>query len=236
MRRGVFYALFLFRSLFSCLAQTPESVVDAFETMYASITDYQCRMWEYCYQGSRYEERNIDFYFKRPRLIRMDILKGNRTGDGGSVGVYKNDRVTGRKGGILGIIAITVNKHDSQATTIRGVTFDQSDMQATLEKMRFHLARSACTLTVSEDVYVLVFEPYDPAASGGVTRDVIRLDVKTLLPVSSDSFEGTKKVQHAGWAHYILNAGLPDELFDVHWDAGRLSKMGIPTIHGVSLE
>ncbi len=236
MKKAVFSAFLLFGSLAAGLAQTPQSVVDAFEEMYASITDYQCRMWEYCRQGSRYEERNIDFYFKRPRLIRMDILKGNRTGDGGSVGVYKNDRVTGRKGGILGIFAITVNKHDTQATTIRGVTFDQSDMQATLEKMRFHLANSACALSVSEDVYVLVFEPYDPAASGGVTKDVIRLDVKTLLPVSSDSFEGTRNVQHAGWERYILNAGLPDELFDVHWDTGRLSKMDIPTVHGVPLK
>ena len=160
---------------------TPQSLVAAFQAMYESLSDYQCRMHEECRQGSRREERTINFYFKKPRFIRMDILEGNRFGDTGSVGVYRNDgKVRGRKGGVLSFIAITVDKRDPQATTIRGLAFDESDLQATLEKMRFHLAESACTLSMDGGMYELAFEPRDPSLNGGVTKDVIRLDAVTL--------------------------------------------------------
>jgi hypothetical protein len=215
---------------------TPRSVVEAFAAMYASLSDYQCRMQEECRQGSRHEERTIDFYFKKPRFIRMDILKGSRFGDNGAVGVLRGDgRVRGRKGGLLGILAITVDKHDPQATTVRGLAFDESDLQATLEKMRFHLAESACTLSVSGAMYELVFEPRDPSRNGGVTKDVIRLDAVTLLPASSDSWEGERLVQHAEWSTYIIDAGLPDQLFDVFWDPAQLERMGIRSIHALPL-
>ena len=73
-------------------------------------------------------------------------------------------------------------------------------------------------------------------AQSGVTRDVIRLDMATLLPVSTDSYEAERHVQHAEWSAYILDAGLPDELFDVRWDAARLTDLGIRSVHGLPLE
>jgi hypothetical protein len=216
---------------------TPRSVVEAFQAMCESISDYQCRMEEQCRQGSRYEERTINFSFKKPRFIRMDILKGNRFGDTGSVGVYRNDgKVQGRKGGVLSFIAITVDKHDPQATTVRGQAFDESDMQATLEKMQFHLAESACALSTGGGMYELVFEPRDPSRNGGVTRDVIRLDAATLLPASADSYEGDRLVQHAAWSSYIIDAGLPDRLFGVFWDPGQLDGMGIRSVHALPVK
>ena len=139
----------------------------------------------------------------------------------------------GRKGGLLAFLAITVDKHDPQATTIRGLAFDESDMQATLEKMRFHLAESACTLSMVGGLCELVFVPRDPSRNGGVTRDVIRLDAATLLPASSDSYEGDLLVQHAEWSSYIVDAGLPERLFDVFWDPGQLEGMGIRNVHSL---
>ncbi len=216
---------------------TPQSIVEAFQAMYESISDYQCRMEEHCRQGSRHEERTINFYFKKPRFIRMDILKGNRFSDTGSVGVYGNGgKVTGRKGGLLSFLAITVDKHDPQATTIRGLAFDQSDMRATLEKMQFHLAESTCTLSMGGGIYELVFEPRDPSRNDGVTRDVITLDAATLLPTSSDSFEGDQLVQHAEWSSYIIDAGLPDQLFDVFWDPKQLEGMGVRNVHALPVK
>jgi len=129
-----------------------------------------------------------------------------------------------------------VDKHDPQATTVRGLAFDESDLQATLEKMRFHLAESACTLSTAGGIHELTFEPRDPSRNGGVTKDVIRLDAVTLLPASSDSWEGERHVQPAEWSSYLLDVGLPDELFDVFWDPARLEGMGIPSIHALPVE
>mgnify|MGYP001163299303 CR=1 FL=1 len=215
---------------------TPASVVESLRALYDALSDYQCRMYEHCSQDGRYEERTIDFYFKKPRLIRMNVLKGNRFGDNGAVGVYRNDgKVTGRKGGLLSFLTIVVDKHDAQATTVRGLTFDQSDLQATLEKMELHLSVSRCSIVDGAGFYELEFEPRDPSRLGGLTREIIRLDESSLLPISSDSFEGETLVQHAVWSSYILDAGLPDELFDVRWDPGRLAVLGIRSVHEVPL-
>jgi hypothetical protein len=241
MRRRLSAAAFLclFAPCVPSLAEPPtvRSVVEAFASMYESLSDYQCRMEEECWLGSRHEERTINFYFKRPRFIRMDILKGNRFGDTGSVGVYRGDgKVRGRKGGLLGFLAVTVDKYDPQATTVRGLAFDDSDLQATLEKMRFHLAESACALSTSGGIHELTFEPRDPSRNAGVTKDIIRLDTVTLLPSSSDSWEGERLVQHAEWSSYLLDVGLPDKLFDVFWDPARLERLGIPSIHALPVD
>ena len=237
MRRSVkrlIVLLYVLCPLVSSFADslTFESVVQAFRAKYESIIDYQCRMVENCRKGSRYEERTMNIYFKKPRFIRMDILKGNIFLDAGTIGVYKNDgKVTGRKGGFLSLFAMTVDKHDPQATSVRGLAFDEIDMQAVLEKMEFHIAESsACTVTEGDGTYELDCEGRDPAANRGVTRDVVVLDAASLLPLSTDSFEGSQLVQHAVWSSYIVNAGLPDKLFDVFWDPRQLTALGIQNI------
>ncbi len=179
----------------------------------------------------------MNIYFKKPDFIRMDILKGNRFLDGGTVGIYKNDgKVTGRKGGFLSFLVLTLDKHDPQVTSVRGLALDQIDMQAILEKMKLHLAESTGSLTLTGDTYTLAFEPRDPSRNGGVTKEIVRLDATSLLPVSTNSFEGDRLVQHAEWTSYILNAGLPDQLFDVFWDPKQLAKMGIQSVHTLPVE
>jgi len=226
--------LYAFCPLALSFADSPtfESVVEAFRAKYQSITDYQCRMVENCRKGSRYEERTMNIYFKKPRFIRMDILKGNIFLDAGTIGVYKNDgKVTGRKGGFLSLFAMTVDKHDPQATSVRGLAFDEIDMQAVLEKMLFHVSEgSACTVTAGEGTYELACEGRDAAANGGVTKDVVVLDAVSFLPLSTDSFEGSQLVQHAVWSSYVVNAGLPDKLFDVFWDPRQLTALGVQNI------
>jgi len=217
---------------------TPEMLTGNIQKMYDGITDYQCRFSEWCTKGSQREERTINYYFKRPRWIRMDIIAGNNWLDIGSAGVYKNDgKVSGRKGGILGFLPLRVRLSSPLATTLRGSRFDQSDLYATLEKLYFHLSGSAVSLErLPNGLIQFSAIPRDPRLNDGFSKDVLIIDPATWLPQSSDSYEGDAVVQHAEWSHYICNAGLPDELFDVRWDAKRLAKSGIPSIHEVPVE
>ncbi len=95
-------------------------------------------MYEWSINGRKIEIRYINFYFKKTRLIRMDIIQGNRGGDTGSIGILlDNGKVKGRKGGFLTGIAVTVNKNSRLATTIRRVTFDKSDAIAAHDRLEF---------------------------------------------------------------------------------------------------
>ena len=70
--------ILLFCILTECAADEihHKEIIGKIKARYDEIQDYQCRLVEYCTDGSRYEKRTINFYFKKPKLIRMDILKG----------------------------------------------------------------------------------------------------------------------------------------------------------------
>ncbi|TVQ36277.1 MAG: hypothetical protein EA384_14700 [Spirochaetaceae bacterium] len=213
---------------------TASEAVDRFEEVYRSIHDYQVRLYQWCRSGRRYERRIIDFYFKRPRRMRMDILTGNRPFDDGSVGLYLGgDKVVGRKGGILSAIVLTVNKYDAIATTVRGVTFDQSDLQGILDRLRNGFTIGEVELELRGGWYWLHILPHDPEGYRGVTRETVAFDPQTFLPIYSETFEGELQVEFARWTDYILNAGLPDELFRIRTESSILRSAGIRTIHGL---
>ncbi len=216
----------------------PDNVIDEFEKKYNTVKDYQCRLHEWCTKGRKLEKRIINYYFKRPRNIRMDILKGNKAFDTGSVGVsVGDDRVTGHRGGILSVIALNVSENSPLATTVRGTTFDESDLQAILERLKFHLENSIITFEETKDnICKLTCIPHDPSMNEGISMDVICIDRGMLLPVFSERYEKDVVVQHAEWSDYIINAGLPEELFKVRYNPEELAQQKIKSIHELPAE
>ena len=211
---------------------TPEGVLSAFESQYASITDYQCRLDEWCSNGKAYEKRLMYYFFKKPRMIRTDIIEGNKALDAGSAAVYTGGKeVSGRKGGLLSGIVVKVDKKDPLVTTVRGMAMDEGDLQAILEMLRIHArdTNSIITNLSNGDVELIGYSD-DPSKSGGITKEVLIMDGKTFLPKQADEYEGDKLVIHSAWSGYILNAGLPDEVFNVKFDIKNLKKMGIQTV------
>ena len=202
-------------------------ILTIFENSLNNITDYQCRMYEWSIKGKKEEIRYINFYFRSPRLIRMDIIKGNRGGDTGSIGVFLNDgKVHGRKGGILSPIAIKVNKNSPLATTIRGVTFDESDALAALLRLQYLTENSAIALY--GDSLGWLFECTLYEEENGITKEVLYISKKNFMPVFTKSYEDETMVQFVRWSSYIINARLPVELFDVWYKTETLDILGIP--------
>lgn len=212
-------------------------VVERFAAACAAIDDYQCRLYEFCQKGGRRERRVIDLYFLRPRLIRMDIVRGNKAFDAGSVGVYRGgSTVAGRKGGIAAGIVLNVDKRSPLATTVRGQTFEESDLEGILAKMRYHLANSSITVETTASAYRLDMAGRDPDRNGGVTRDIMVFDAATFLPIYSESYEGATKVQQARWIGYILNTGIPASFFEIRAEGSALKKAGIRSIDGLPVD
>jgi len=215
-----------------------EKILEIITSRYETISDYQCRLNEWSSRGKKVEDRVINFYFKKPRNIRMDILKGNKPFDTGSSGVYNGgNTVVGHKGGILAPVALKVSKHDALATTIRGLTFDQSDLQETVEILQFHMKNSSVTVRELKDgVYEVTCIPPDPAKNDGMAKDIIWIDTKTALPVFNERYEGNTVVQRARWTNFIIDAGLPEELFKIRFNPAKLSELGINSINELGIE
>jgi hypothetical protein len=223
----------LLTGLFGALAKdtSPEVYLDMIKARYRLIDDYQCRMEEFSIKDGRREERIMNYYFKKPKLIRIDILQGNRAFDRGSVGVYRGgDKVSGHRGGIMKDITLNISKDSPLATSIRGESIDRSDMATVIERFEYHVKNS--TAVTSETASHLEFEfmPADPSLIDGITKDIIWVDRELMLITRSERYEGNKLVQQVVWSGYILNAGLPVELFDPGFDVHTLRGTGIPLL------
>lgn len=227
--------LIIFLAAVSLDGESAGDVVKQFGRFLETVTDYQCRMYEWSIKGRKKEIRYINFYFRKPRLIRMDIIDGNRNGDPGSIAVLLPDgRVRGRKGGILSPFAITVDKDSAPATTIRGVTFDESDALAALDRLHFLLDHS--TVRFSTDPGGWLFDCLLDKPEQEITREILYLSSTTMMPVYTKSMEGDKLVQHVEWSSYIINGGLPEEFFNVRYEAEGLKELQIPNNLDLPLE
>ena len=96
--RSVFSLLLILVSAYA-FAITPDGIIADFAATVDSVLDYQCRISEWAIAGRKEESRIINFDFRQPRSMRMDILIGNRYGDPGSRSVYRPDgKVVGMMG------------------------------------------------------------------------------------------------------------------------------------------
>jgi outer membrane lipoprotein-sorting protein len=210
---------------------TAHDYLHAIKARYDLIEDYQCRMHEFSIGGGRREERIINYYFKKPKLIRMDILDGNKAFDKGSVGVYTGgNKVTGHRGGIMKEIILSVRKNSALATSVRGETIDQSDMLTVIERMEYLLANGEVSLVEKHAHIEFEFFPFDPSQNEGISRDVVWIDSETMLIIRNERYEEEKLVQQVTWKNHIINAGLPTELFDARLETDQLRDTGIPLI------
>lgn len=227
------WLLTAFSCALECRAESDRQreVYDSMRSRYEEIRDYQCRILEWCTDGSRVEERIINFYFKKPKLIRMDILQGSRPFDSGSVAVYLGSgKVSGHRGGLLKGIVLNVQKTSALATTIRGVAIDESDMETVLMEIPFYFQNGRILMTERDTVYEFECVPFDVSKNDGISKDVLRVDKKSLFVVYNERFSGASSVQRVEWSDYIIDAGLPDELFDIDFDVSELEKRGIPLV------
>lgn len=204
---------------------------DKIQERYESIRDYQCRIDTYCTDGRSNEHRILNFYFKSPRLIRIDLLWGNKPFDSGSVGVFPGgDTIAGHRGGLLSSLTMTIPKKSPLSTTLRGEAFDEIDMEAILSNLSFYIGNGEVRVGRDGNAYWISCVPFDVSENGGISRDIAWFDGKTLTITKFRRYEGAALVQEAVWTNYIINAGIPDRLFDPKFDPCDLLKYGITVL------
>ena len=214
-------------------AETPtvQDYLNAVRDSYEQMEDYQCRMHEFSIGEDRREERIINYYFKKPLLIRINILDGNKPLDKGSVGVYTGGKkVTGHRGGFMKGMVLSVRKNSALAMSVRGETIEQSNVLAVIERMEHLVENGTATIHEEEDHIEFVFVPFESSLNEGISRDVVWIERDSMLIIKIQRYEEERLVQQAIREAYIINAGLPKELFDAHFETENLEDSGIPLL------
>jgi hypothetical protein len=210
-------ALLLVASVSYAQAPTPEGLLNTLKTKWTSIQDYQSKMRSRNRLGEQTDEKKLEFSFKRPHQVRTEVIDGDKKGS-----VLTRDasgKIRGKKGGVLGIVAITLSEDDERVSNLRGRKFYLADWGSVLKEF-FDAAKKGWKLTMlpdekfnESDCYVLKAEGSDPRSP--VTRDVIYIEKASSLILCRRQYEGQTLVNEVVWWDIHLNVGLDDSLFSL---------------------
>lgn len=194
---------------------TPESLLNNLKTKWNSIQDYQTKMRSRNRLGAQTDEKKFIFSFKKPHMVRTEVIEGDKKGS-----VLTRDAagtIHGKKGGVLGIVSITLDEDDERVANLRGRKFYLADWGSVIKEY-YEAAKKGWKLSLRPDekfngvdCHVLQAEGTDPRSA--VTLDVIWIDKATSLILCRKQYEGQTLVNEVVWWEFKLNLGLDDSLF-----------------------
>ncbi|MFB0520372.1 MAG: hypothetical protein ACETWD_02955 [Desulfatiglandales bacterium] len=119
-------------------------IIEEMQAVYSQMNDYQCILETYETTGKKTTRDAIRLYFKKPKLIRMEIFRGTHKG---SEAIYRNNEVRGHKGGFFGFVWMTLKADEKIAKSIRGNRMDESDWGAIVDTAVQYLKKGKIRLT-----------------------------------------------------------------------------------------
>jgi hypothetical protein len=188
--------------------------IAAFQQIFAKVNDYTVTVHAHEVLGDQTQDRVYRYMYKRPNLVKTQILSGPGTGGGG---VWTGgDTVSGHQGGILSFIHLKVGLHDGRATSLRGYTIPDGILQNQVGKyttMKGTLSERNGPLIGGQATTLVELKVAEGAGEPGETRAVIYFSKATHLPVAQIRWAGDKIVSQEFWTDLQTNTGLKDSDF-----------------------
>ena len=221
MRSSVFFAALLLAALLIAPAMAtdklpePKEIISNLDAAFSKINDYTCVARAHYRKGYAREDKVYKIYFKKPSLVRIEILEG----DGGSVAVLTNDgKVKAHSGGFLSWLVLNLDIESPLVKTIRGHTMDQSHFGYIIDRMKETLKlekpkTAGRALVDGTETLVMATDYMFP--SDNVTKDMAFVDPKKWLVKKLLSYEGSTEVVNVTYSDIEENVGLSDKLFEL---------------------
>lgn len=192
--------------------QLIESMLKAAE----SYSDYVFEFEMTAYKNGTTVEHG-KFYFKKPRLIRLEEMGPFRKG---SVAVLTaSGNVKGHTGGGLGFLVVDLSPRSSLLRSANGYPMVDSDLTSLAQALKKFVAEGKTAYmaenqtTTSNGTRVEMLEIY--LEHDGPIYKRVAVDAKTLLPVEWWDYENGKLVSHSTWDKFQGNIGLDENTFTI---------------------
>jgi len=166
------------------------------------------------WKGAKHDKKISRLYFKKPNLLRMDVLEGSKRGS--TLVLDREGRIRGRNSWGL---RKTLRPTDKRIKNIRGQTFLNSSLADKLMRMKEDMLKKGCEVTVREVIlegrpsYLFHVDRDDP--SDPVTDEYIWFDKETFMALKNLKFEDRDKVSETIWREIEINITLDDSLFEL---------------------
>jgi outer membrane lipoprotein-sorting protein len=168
---------------------------------------------------SRRVIENGIMYFRKPRLLRVEVKSGPKKG---SVAVLCQDgKVRGRMGGALSLFTGSLSANSSMLRAVNGFPMVGTDFlslaQYLKDKMLDKGDKSLVTVAPKQTVntsnpaYILDMFRGVPGQERLIKR--VYVDPKTTLPVYWEDYEDGKLWSQSSWSDLRVNQDFPNKLF-----------------------
>lgn len=190
-----------------------KSFLARLENAINSMDTYKFTLKSENWKGKKHEKKVIEFYFKKPNLMRTDVLAGKKRGS--RVVLNKEGKIRGRNSWGF---KKTLKPTDKRLKSIRGSTFMNASFLDKIARLKEHILKRGCIATVAEEEYegnstyhlhISHNDTDDP-----VTGEDIWFEKKTYLMLRNLKFENEDLVADAIWEGAKINIPLKDSLFE----------------------
>ena len=200
-------------------AESFKEVLGGALTRFGQIQDYHCLYESFAANGKKSETFFYKLYFSKPKLIRLEILKGRSKG---TILLYDPDRkrVRLRVGsGLFSSLVLGMSPANKKVVDVNGHGIDHADWGWILGRHleQADLFTSSC---LGEEpvggrlsrVYELV--SVDAARSSPIAREKIWFDVELNVITQFQLFDRDNNIfQSSTFTDIVLNPGLNKDLF-----------------------
>ncbi len=190
----------------------PDEFLERYRASISRIDDYQCRISQWSLKDGELDKKIMNFYYRSPEQIRIDVVEGNR--GVGSTGVLRPEGKIAASPSIGPIrLRFVFDIHHPVVTTNRGRTFIDAALSEIFDKLSDRV--ELCSVRVTRIENRIEVENNRCDDDQGDVREIITFDADTLLPLQNDTFVDGAHVEHIEWTNFNVNRNIPEEIFDI---------------------
>ena len=185
---------------------------------FEKIETYQCFFQVFTAKGKKTKTVIAQYYFKKPKWVRMELLEGS---DKGSVLLYKPHKVRLKPGtGLLSIFHFTLEPENERLVDLRGYGIHETDWSYYIDQHLQKLGITSGQFVGEESVEgreTLVFELLSqyPERSNDVAKEILWVDKEELIPLKYVHYDTSGMlILSAQFKDIKINVEFEDSFFD----------------------
>lgn len=194
-----------------------EDILIKMKERFEQIETYQCLFEAFTAKGEKTKVVISRYFFKKPKMVRMEILKGKHKG---TVLLYKPHKVRLKLGkGILSLFSFTLEPEDKRLIDLRGHGLHQSDWGWYIDQHIPLLELTDSTFSGEETVdgrntLVYMLSSKDPEKTKFITKETLWVDKEEFIPVKYVQYDSEGIIiQSSRHRDIEINIDLKDDLF-----------------------
>ncbi len=194
------------------------------ERMLKAADSYKDYVFEYemtNYKGKKLIEKG-KFYFKKPRMMRLEEVGSFRKGSIAVMG--SGGKIKAKPGGALSFMTVDLAPSSDYLRSANGYPMVDSDLSSLAQALKTFIEKDSCVARVTENTVqsssnapsqVYMLEVYHGSNFEGEIFKRVAIDPKSMLPVEWWDYIDGKLSSHSIWNNFKGNVGLADDVFTI---------------------